>query len=423
MRFRLPVVLLFASVGALVASSVGVSAGSVNPIVVDDSQIHASTTAVGGASPLNTTNTVQHWAGTAVDPHNGVTYGFNMVGVDPSTNSPAKIGVDIIPINLNVGGLSFNGSDRVAGILASPLFQNGDYTSTAAASNSSEGKGPGGPLSAGNTGVQLEDATMRAQFNKIGTNYHLMFDTPVVHPAITVDVPAEHGVLLESRRQVIYGDVNIQWWSTELQNLNNSLSYVEPTRLPLYVTSDVVNFIGKNPLNCCVIGFHGAGIVPGKTNGPGHGNGNQPVQTYAWASWMTAGFFNPANSWVLQDINAFTHEVSEWADDPFVNNFVEPWTVGFQPQYGCQSVLETGDPVVGIGFSQGVNTTDQGPAPNGQTYTDGTYHPEDEVFLPWFMRTHPNTISQVNQSGTDGRFTLMGDLNLFGFNTGAPSCV
>jgi len=31
--------------------------------------------------------------------------------------------------------------------------------------------GPGGTLSAGNTGVQLVDATMRSQFDKVGSGY------------------------------------------------------------------------------------------------------------------------------------------------------------------------------------------------------------------------------------------------------------
>ena len=28
---------------------------------------------------------------------------------------------------------------------------------------------------------------------------------------------------------------------------------------------------------------------------------------------------------------------------------------------------------------------------------DGFYHPEDEAFLPWFMRTSPNTVSELTQ--------------------------
>jgi hypothetical protein len=56
---------------------------------------------------------------------------------------------------------------------------------------------------------------------------------------------------------------------------------------------------------------------------------------------------------------------------------------------------------------------------------DGYYHPEDEVFLPWFMRSAPNTVSEPTQSPSTngGRYTLMGDLNPFaGFRQPATSC-
>ena len=108
-----------------------------------------------------------------------------------------------------------------------------------------------------------------------------------------------------------------------------------------------------------------------------------------------------------------------------MNNFVEPWLTPTAPQYGCTNVLETGDPVVAIGFAKGTNTFAQGPNPNGSQSADGYYHPEDEVFLPWFMRTAPNTVSEPTQSPSAniGRYTLMGDLNPFpGFRQPATGC-
>jgi hypothetical protein len=424
---RLPVAALVAVTGALVAASVSASAGP-EPAVLDDSTQPTSIT-LGGASVLNTTRTVQHWFGQTLDTHNGVTYGYNMVGVDPSTNGAATIPVDIIPLNFNVAGRSYNGSDVVAGILASPQFQNGDYTSTGASTDKTVvgGHVGGGPLSAGNSGVQLEDATMRAQFNKVGTGYHLILGQPVVHPAITIDVPSQHGVIATRSvsRGVYFADINVTWFVAKLQNLNSSLGYVDPTHLPLYVTNEVMLYSGTNPANCCIIGFHGAGLVPGKGAGSTHGNGNQPVLTYAWTSWVKPGTFNPNSSWALQDIHALSHEIAEWADDPFVNNRVEPWLTPTAPQYGCTSVLETGDPVVAIGFSNGANAFDQGPTPTGMTFSDGTYHPEDEALLPWFMRSSPNTISQLTQSASAnlGRYTFMGDLNPYpGFRAPATGC-
>jgi hypothetical protein len=142
---------------------------------------------------------------------------------------------------------------------------------------------------------------------------------------------------------------------------------------------------------------------------------------------MRPGIFARANGgtdWALQDIHGVSHEIAERADDPFINNFVEPWVTPTAPQYGCTNSLETGDPVVGIGFAMGTNTTDQGPNPNGTQSADGYYHPEDEAQLPWFMRLPSNaTGSEPNQSGLGGRYTFMGDLNPFpGFRAPATGC-
>jgi hypothetical protein len=385
------------------------------PLQVPDSQIQPITTTVGGASVLPTTRTVAHWHGTTLDPHNGVTYGYNMVGADPSLATSTTITTDIIPVNVVINGQTFSGSNVVQATLDSPQFTNTDYTSTDLVTSSAGGFTSGGPLSSGNVGVQLEDATMRSQFNKQGTGYHLILN-PVVHPAITIVVPGNQGTTLQTARGVVAGDVSISWWAAQLQQLNKTLGYMDPTHLPVYLTNNVMLHIGNDPTNCCVIGFHGAALVPGNGGGSVNGHGDQPVQTYAWASYVTPGFFNPVSAWALQDIHALSHEISEWADDPFTNNAVEPWLTPTAPQYGCTGVLETGDPVVGIGFTEGTNTFEQGPTPNGTQVADGFYHPEDEALLPWFMRSNPS-------GAQDGRYTFMGSLNPYpGFKEPATGC-
>ena len=417
-----------------------IAAAQTQPQVIDDSQLHAFSTAIGGASVLSTTNTVQHWFGSTLDPHNGVTFGYNMVGADPNNCSgdacSATITADIIPLIVVVDGLTFSGADVLAPTLASPVFALNDYGSTpfATAAGSFPNppaliRGPGGPLSQKDAGnlLQLQDATMRAQFNQTGSSpFHLKLN-PVTHDAITIVVPSGKATLLQSGRGVVFADVNIQWWSTRIQNLVSSLDYIDPTHLPIFLTNNTVNFIGRDPANCCVIGFHGAGPVPSHvkgTNGPVNGNGNQPIQTWAWASWVSPGFFarpNGGTDWALQDIHPLSHEISEWADDPFINNFVEPYV---NPATGgCSNILETGDPVVAIGFAKGTNTFEQGPNPNGTQSADGFYHPEDEVHLPWFMRLAPNTVSEPTQSSSTniGRYTFMGSLNPFPGSFGVPA--
>jgi len=396
------------------------------PIAVPDSAIHAKSITVGGAKVLPTTRTVPHWFGTAHNPDNGVTYGFNMVGADPSAEQSTTIMTDIVPVNVVVGGQTFSGSDVVQPVLDSPVFTTNSYSSTPFATNSLDGLTnngfiKGGALSSGNTNNQLEDATMRSQFNKQGTSYHVLL-SPVVHDPITIVVPSGKGTLIQTARGVVAGDVNIIWWATQIQNLDNSLGYNDPTHLPIYLTNNVMLYDGTDPNNCCTFGFHGASEVVGLGTGSDHGNGNQPVQTFAWTSYVTPGFFNPATAWALQDIHGLSHEIAEWGDDPFINNTVEPWLTPTAPQYGCTNLMETGDPVVAIGFAKGTNTFEQGPTPNGTQPADGYYHPEDEVFMPWFMRLNPST-SQAVQTGTGGRYTLMGSLNPYpGFKTPASGC-
>jgi len=405
--------------------------------VISDDSLKALTSTEGGAQVLPTSRTVAHWWGSTLDPSDGVTYGYNMVGADPNSCSGAACDVtieaDITPIVVNIDGLSFSGPDVLAATLASPQFATNDYGSTPAATAAGAFpntpafiRGSGGALSQGDAGnqLQLEDATMRAQFNETGSStYHVRFHTNVL-PTYTINVPNNQGILLQSGRGVIFADVSISWWASQIKNLESS---ADPTHLPVYLTNNVLLHIGSDPLNCCVIGFHGAHAT-GLGKGYGKTNGNAPVQTFAWASWVQPGIYARANGgtdWALQDIHALSHEIAEWGDDPFVNNTVEPWLTPTAPQYGCTGILETGDPVVGIGFAMGTNTFQQGPNPNGSQSADGYYHPEDETLLPWFMRTAPNNVSEPTQSASTnvGRYTLMGDLNPFpGFRDPATGC-
>jgi len=424
------------SLSLVAAIATGASAGggraSIEPQVVDDSTLKALTTTEGGADVLPTTKTVAHWFGQTRDPNNGVTYGYNMVGANPNTCTgaacDATVQVDITPITVVLGSYTFSGDSVLNATLASPEFALNDYGSTpfATAGASNVPRGPGGPLSQNDAGnrLQLQDATMRAQFNKTGaSSYHLRLQ-PNVLPGVMIDVPSNQGTVIVSGRGVLGADINISWWSAQIKNLETT---ADPTHLPLYLTDNVFLHIGKDINNCCVIGYHGT-KASGVGNGSANSNGNAPVQTFAWASYVRPGFYSrPAGGtdWALQDIHAISHEIAEWADDPFVNNWVEPWLTPTAPQYGCTNILETGDPVVAIGFAEGTNTFAQGANPNGTQSADGYYHPEDEVFLPWFMRTAPNTISEPTQSPSAniGRYTLMGDLNPFpGFRQPATGC-
>jgi hypothetical protein len=430
---------LVASLVAVIATAAAAGGGPANvePQVLDDSSMKALTTTEGGADVLPSTKTVPHWFGTAVNPNDGVTYGFNMVGADPNNCSGSAcsttIETDITPINVVYGPYTFNATgDVLNATLASPVFANNNYGTTRYATTGAANlpRGPGGALSQNDAGnaLQLEDATMRAQFNKTGSSpYHLILH-PNAQSPVTITVPQNQAALTLSGRGVLFLQVNINWWSAQIKQLETT---ADPTHLPLYLSNNILLYQGK-PGNCCVIGYHGTKAT-GHGNGSANSNGNAPVQTFAWASYVQPGIYSRPDGgtdWALQDIHALSHEISEWADDPFVDNWVQPWLTPTAPQYGCTNILETGDPVVSIGFAMGTNTYLQTPnpwtTPTNQTPSvsyDGFYHPEDEVFLPWFMRTSPNTTSEPNQTTAGGRYTLMGDLNQFsGFHQPATGC-
>jgi hypothetical protein len=124
---------------------------------------------------------------------------------------------------------------------------------------------------------------------------------------------------------------------------------------------------------CCILGYHSAFGRPSGT------------QTYAVGAYSDPGEFSAG----IEDIDAWTHEIGEWMNDPFVQidnfNFTPPWGNVGQVN-GCQDNLEVGDPLTGTAY-----TID---------YNGFTYHPQELAFWSWFYRTH--------STGTGGKYSFEG---------------
>src|SRR5579875_2689646 len=162
--FRFYILALTAVVLVVLGTAIRVSASSSSSIqTIDDATLQAMTATIGGASPLPTTRTIPHWYGQTLDPHNGVTYGYNMVGSNPNgcsgSGCSTTIQADITPVVVNIDGRTFDGNQILPATLNSPQFASNDYGKTPYATNSTGGKGKGGTLSQGDSGValQLED--------------------------------------------------------------------------------------------------------------------------------------------------------------------------------------------------------------------------------------------------------------------------
>jgi hypothetical protein len=405
----------------------------------------------GGVADLAHARTIPHWSFQYTDPTNGVTYPITMAGGDPrSGNTTTNLHTVIVPLRMNfVAGNqrtsvlddagyvgfratalnhTFDATTRAQDMLASPVFAQTFTT----------------PDDMGGDTAQVGDAFLRAQWSKLNTGYHVRLVNDAVLPTQTIDLPASKGLAYQrpvgawreengyGTTDTITGIADYYWFQARLQNLLNSL-HISPTTVPIFLTDNVLLYENGNYLHCCVLGFHGAGNVPGHGPGSTNGRGNNPVQTYIYAAWSTPGSFSgfitdytgtrtqPRPTRGVADIHNLSHELSEFLDDPFINNVVQPWHAVTAPQYGCSDLLETGDPVVGVWFPYDGNTAQ---APPGTTYY-GQYHPEDEAYAQWFGR---GGIEPVLGSSWDGHFTFMGarTINLGGgwasFGTYAHGC-
>jgi len=376
-------------------------------------------TIVEGAGPTTTDRTIPNWHGTFTDPANGVTYGFNMVGANPSLNRDVTIPVDLIPVDVTYkkqGGFSLNGSDIIARVVASPVFQPTDFSTAAAVTGPADSDGhiavlPGGELSAGNTNVQYLDAYMRSQFDKVGTSYHVRFGQPTVLSPWTLDCSKDGGYAAVTARGTAFGTCSNVYWVPPWGQWK-----LDPTHLVIFVSHNIL--VGQ-PNRGYFLGYHTAGRVEGRGWGPGSGAGTQALQTFAVTTYLDPGVANPATRPFESDLDVFSHELAEWADDPFATNIIGNSYFPLPPQDGCTDYLEVGDPVDPVEYGIAGNSFDSGP------YADGLWHFQDNVFLPWFSREDPNTTSQATQtpSASIGRYSFMGDLNPYdAFHQPAATC-
>jgi hypothetical protein len=135
-------------------------AGLIEAQVISDDAMKAKFAVSAGADVLPTTRTVAHWWGSTTNPHDGVTYGYNMVGADPyacvGAACDVTIEVDIVPIVVNVAGRTVDGSNVLQATLESPQFTPVDHGTTPFASTTAFTRGPGGILSQEDNGPALQ---------------------------------------------------------------------------------------------------------------------------------------------------------------------------------------------------------------------------------------------------------------------------
>ncbi len=267
------------------------------------------------------------WNGSFTD-LTGKTINFTQIGTSPATtNTTTTTTIYIIPIKMVYGSANGNmtfdpNKVKLANnhnrsvpkaIIDLPLFQsNIDF-------NPQYGSCSPSCVDLGTT--QYEDAFQRGTWwgNDVGTNtdYHVVFATPVVLKEQKIVVTAAQGKVMNNPFGTgVVGTMDINAFDSALQGYMKALKQINPGVLPLFVTYDIYLTSG----GCCIGGYHNAdGAQPGG-------------QTYSYATYVdSVGAFS-------QDVSAFSHELGEWTDDPFTDNYVN-----------CDdnSLMEVGDPLEG----------------------------------------------------------------------------
>jgi hypothetical protein len=293
------------------------------------------------------------WTGTFK--FNNQTFTYHMVGTDPAAGSAtSNIPLVIVPLKFKFSdGTTLSATQTVCGDVKNTNFRVKNSPLIKKANTFT----PGG-TNVGKT--QYIDAFQRANFwNFVSTtapNYHVLLSPVQMKPVQTINV-GTHGTTVSGPCARI-GEVDINFFDNIAMGLLTSLN-IPANTLPLFL--DYNTFLTSG--GCCILGYH-------STNNAG-------TQAYAVAAYSDPGIFSVP----IQDIHALSHEIGEWMDDPLIPavNIVPAWGHVGQVS-GCQSNLETGDPVTGLAFTASV----------GGTFPF-TYHPEDLVFLPWFARVTPST--------------------------------
>lgn len=292
------------------------------------------------------------WNGSYTDLTNH-TINFTQVGGNPATtDTTTTITVLLIPIKFvfTQNGKTYtfdpakvkltNNHNRsvTTAIMKSPLFQsNIDFKPQG-------GTCKGSCVDLGTT--QYEDAYQRGDWwgNNVGTNtnYHVLYTTKK-EAEQTISFSCSNCVINNPFGSGIVGTYDINSFDSQLQTFMRNLKDVNPGVLPLFISYDVYLTSG----GCCIGGYHSA-------------NGAQPSgQTYSYATYVdSVGAFS-------QDVSAFSHELGEWTDDPFTDNFVN---------CNDNGLMENGDPLEG------------GPNYGAYVYKDKgfKYNLQSLVYMPYF---------------------------------------
>jgi hypothetical protein len=362
MMYRLSLLMLALALCAAAFAQDGVQKGPLHPAQVDETFLqqagaHAEFDHSERAAPV--VQDARKLSGALSVPtfttsfnFQGQNFPLTVVGASPDKGATTEVGTQLIAISLFFDGyVDANGNNIVLdampardAVLNSPNFRNASYR----------------------TGVtQFADAVQRAQFNGVmRDDWHTLLRRPEQLKPVQIEVPANTNlgqVFQVKSTGKLFAVVDTSFFISQLNTIIQ-LQKLDVQGLPIALTNNVFLAPNAHVERCCVVGFHTA--FDAGTRGE-----RQLVQTFVWASYISAGVFGGT----FEDVIALSHEISEWMNDPFITNTVPRWQ--YPNSTACQSSLETGDPMETIptaGFPVTIDTT--------------TYHPQTQALMQWFAR-------------------------------------
>jgi len=275
----------------------------------------------------------------------------------------ARVNASIIPVRLRFPGLldaagkpyELDATADAPMVVASPNFVAADYAS-------------------GHT--QYQDAAQRASFHGYyADTWHTLL-VPSILPTITIDVPDDQGVLYYFvDTGTLLAAVDSAWWE-DIQVQVNAAYHIPPEKLPILLTHNMLTYSGDPDSGCCAFAWHRAYVTDVRA-------GTYSLQTAISAPWLTEDFGEAA------DVYSLSHEIAEWANDPFGINLVPRWDFPQGPNFFyvpglCEQVFETtllevADPLENSLYSYGVSLR------------GFTYHLAPQATASWFARETPSS--------------------------------
>jgi hypothetical protein len=309
--------------------------------------------------------TVPTWSGSVVAGQNGDTYDYTMVGSNVfSTNSTTTVQAILIPLIVTFAatGDVYNPTTADSACSEPESALTGELNSPEFVRR---------PWYAGKTFVgdaQYTDAQMREEFwdrtNPSGSSPDWNLNLNVsLGPTFSIEAASEYPELAPGTCEAL-GEIDMASWEDFLQGTIFPDLFADgiggPTTLPIFLVQNVVltNDDGKS---CCVFGFHTDFDNPSYATN---------TQTYAWTDYQ----MNDDRPGLGQNVTGTSHELAEWANDPFVNNPTPSWGHTGQDPHSCQGNLEVGDPLTTSHF------TVQPTRPGGMVY-----NLQELAFMGWFF--------------------------------------